>query len=167
MKWKPTVKQVAFVEHYLITNSAKEAAIRAGYSKNGAKVTGCKLLTHPNLSIMIAEKMDKRSERLEIDADYVLKQAVEIHDRTMVKIPLLNEEGVATGEYTFDANNAVKSLKLIGEHTTVKAFDNNPSTKLDIEHKISVTLNATDRAARIADIFQNALIAHNKTKEIK
>jgi len=67
-----TPKQAQFCQEYLIDLNATQAAIRAGYSKNGAEVTGCKLLTNAKVARLIQELKDARSERTEITADYVL-----------------------------------------------------------------------------------------------
>jgi phage terminase small subunit len=49
-KKKLTMKQEAFCKYYMTNGfNATQAAISAGYSENGAKVTGCNLLTNINV----------------------------------------------------------------------------------------------------------------------
>lgn len=45
----------AFVSHYVVNRNAAAAARAAGYSPNGAKVTGCRLLTNANLKAALAQ----------------------------------------------------------------------------------------------------------------
>lgn len=73
-----TPRQEAFCREYLIDLNAKQAAIRAGYSEKGAEVQGCKLLTIPKVAEFISQAKAKRSERTQIDADYVLNRLAEI-----------------------------------------------------------------------------------------
>lgn len=51
-----TAKQAAFVVAYVATLNATVAAIEAGYSEKGAKVTGHRLLTNANVQAAIQER---------------------------------------------------------------------------------------------------------------
>jgi phage terminase small subunit len=88
---KLTAKQEAFCEEYLIDLNATQAAIRAGYSEDTAAVIGCENLTKPNIQEFIAEAQAKRSERVKVDADYVLKRLVEIDNMDFADI--LKDDG--------------------------------------------------------------------------
>lgn len=52
-KLKP--RQDRFIEHYLETGNATQAAVSAGYSEKSASVTGCKLLQNKAVSGVINE----------------------------------------------------------------------------------------------------------------
>jgi phage terminase small subunit len=67
-------RQSRFVEEYLIDLNATQACIRAGYSKNGANVTGSQLLANESIQEQIHAAMDKRSRKLELSADKVLRE---------------------------------------------------------------------------------------------
>lgn len=69
-----TPKQAAFVREYLCDLNATQAAIRAGYSERTARAISCNLLTKVDIQAAIAAAQQKRAERLEIDADWVLKR---------------------------------------------------------------------------------------------
>lgn len=69
-----TTKQARFVEEYLIDLNATQAAIRAGYSLKGADTTGPRLLDDPRIIAAIDARKIERSERTEIDADWVLRR---------------------------------------------------------------------------------------------
>jgi phage terminase small subunit len=72
-----TAKQQRFVQEFLLDLNATQAAIRAGYSKETADKQGPRLLTHPEVKVAIDAAKVKRSERTEIDADWMLRRLVE------------------------------------------------------------------------------------------
>ncbi len=69
-----TKKQQRFVDEYLIDLNGKQAAIRAGYTVRRAEVTASELVANRKVSEAIAQKMEARAKRTEIDADWVLKR---------------------------------------------------------------------------------------------
>ena len=81
-----TPKQQRFVDEYLIDLNATQAAIRAGYSRNSARQMGAENLTKPVIAAAVAEAKRDRSLATKIDAEWVLKQAVELHRRCMQEI---------------------------------------------------------------------------------
>ena len=70
---KPTPKQARFVEEYLIDLNATQAAIRAGYSVDNADKIGPRLVGESRVSAAIAEAQAKRSERIAISQDDVVR----------------------------------------------------------------------------------------------
>lgn len=134
---KLTDKQELFAREYLKDLNATQAAIRAGYSAKTAKETGYENLTKPHIQELIAELNKDRMERVQIDADYVLRQAVKLHERCMQEVePLTDRRGdVVTDEkgnvvYAFDAKGAAAALRLVGDHVTVQAFKANVKSEL-------------------------------------
>jgi len=77
---KLTNKQEMFCKEYLIDLNATQAAIRAGYSKKTAKQMGTENLAKPVLAKYIQDSMDKRSEKVETDAEWVLKGIKDLTD---------------------------------------------------------------------------------------
>ena len=75
---KLTAKQEAFCKEYIIDLNATQAAIRAGYSPKTANVIGPENLAKPCIAENIQDSMDKRSKRVEIDADWVLNGIKEL-----------------------------------------------------------------------------------------
>jgi len=67
-------KQKAFVEEYLVDLNATQAAIRAGYSKKTAAAMGAENLRKPQIAQAIAEAKAARSERTQVDADWLLRR---------------------------------------------------------------------------------------------
>ncbi|MGJ9460298.1 terminase small subunit [Oceanobacillus sp. CF4.6] len=131
---KLTAKQEMFANEYVIDLNATQAAIRAGYSEKTANAQASRLLANVKVSARIKELKEKRAEKLELDAYWVLKRLKDISDRSMQAEPVMTfdyeeKEMVPTGEYQFDSNGANKATELIGKH--IGMFD----PKLQIQLK--------------------------------
>ena len=86
-----TPKQSKFVDEYLIDLNATQAAIRAGYAAKRADVIGYENLRKPVIAQVLKERMDERSKRTQIDADWVLKRLAE--DTTADISDLYDDDG--------------------------------------------------------------------------
>jgi phage terminase small subunit len=153
---KGTPKQEAFVREYLIDLNASAAYRRAGYVTGNANVLGPRLLANAGIAKAIQEAMDKRAERVEIDADYVLKNIKSIGERCMQREPLMRGTGKErkqvkefvedpeTGEevladvWTFDSQGALKAQELLGKH--LKLF----TDKTEVSGSVTVQASETD-----------------------
>ena len=130
MHTKLTPRQQRFVNEYLIDLNATQAAIRAGYSEKTARQIASENLSKIVIQEAIAKAKRERSEATKIDAEWVLRQAVELHGRCMQEIrPALHpksrkqmkdEKGNAL--FTFNAAAANRALELIGKHIEIGAF---------------------------------------------
>lgn len=134
MNMKLSGKQKRFIEEYLVDLNATQAAIRAGYSKNCATEIGYENLSKPHIADAIAEASRERAKRVQIDADYVLRQAVKVHERCMQEQEVLDDEGNPIGEFKFEHAGANKALELIGKHVNVQAWNE----KMTHEHTVVV-----------------------------
>lgn len=76
MNKKLTPKQELFVQEYLVDLNAAQAAIRAGYSAKTAKEIGAENLTKPHIRQRVEELKAERIERVQYDADQVLRDLV-------------------------------------------------------------------------------------------
>jgi len=103
MKKKLTPKQKLFCKEYLKDLNATQAAIRSGYSKKTAQQIGADNLSKLVIQTEIQKGADKRSKKVEIDADYVLGNIKEIGEHCMKK-----EDFKETG--------ALKAQELLGKH---------------------------------------------------
>ena len=123
-----TPKQEAFCREFLLDLNASAAARRAGYAPGSASVTGCQLLANPKIAARIAEAQRERAERLEVDADWVLAQLVEVAQRCLQHItPALGRDGKQLHDgghplFRFDAQGANRALELAGRHVSVQAW---------------------------------------------
>lgn len=86
-----TAKQQRFVAEYLIDLNQTQAAIRAGYSGKTAAEQASRLLTNVKVAEAIQAAMKARSERTQIDADWVLKRLA--RDATADLADLYTEQG--------------------------------------------------------------------------
>ncbi len=127
---KLTAKQERFVDEYLVDLNATQAAIRAGYSKNSARQIGDENLSKPVIAAAVAEAKRERSEATRIDAEWVLRQAVELHQRCMQEIrPVRNPktgkqryEQEGNPRFVLNAAAAQGRRELNGKHVDIGAF---------------------------------------------
>lgn len=130
-----TAKQALFVQEYMVDLSATNAAIRAGYSPKSAGTYAHEMLGLPHVQAAVTEAFAARAERTKITADYVLAQAVKIHECCMQEVePFTDRYGEQIHDkegrplFVFNAAGATKALELVGKHIDVRAF----SDKLDL-----------------------------------
>jgi phage terminase small subunit len=152
-------RQTLFVEAYLRNPNATQAAIEAGYSAKTAKQQGQRLLTNVDVSAAILAAKRGRSQRTQVDADWLLDRlAVEstadladlyADDGSVKPVkdwPLIWRQGLVAGvevERIADGAGTVtklkisdrlKRLELIGKHIDVQAF------KDRVEHSGAMTV---------------------------
>lgn len=92
---KLTPRQKMFVREYLIDLNATKAAERAGYSKNTAKEQGSRLLTDVAIAAAVAEKTEQRLEKLDITADWVLRELRLLAGSNMLDYVKITDDGKA------------------------------------------------------------------------
>lgn len=79
---KLPIKQELFCQEYIIDYNGVEAYIRAGYkakNRHVAAVQANKLLTKPDIAKKINDLKAQREEKLKVDAEWVLKEAVDLY----------------------------------------------------------------------------------------
>lgn len=138
-----TDKQEMFCREYIIDFNATQAAIRAGYSSTSARQVGFDNMTKHDIQSRIKELIEERNSRVQVDADYVLKQAVKLHERCMQEVrpktirgeQVKDEEG--NNVFVFDSMGAAKSLELIGKHVSVKAWED----KINLSGDVNIIWN--------------------------
>ena len=155
-------KQQRFVEEYLLDLNATQAAVRAGYSKKTARAIASENLAKPNIQEAVAKAKQERSEATKVDAKWVLKQAVEVHQRVMQEIkPVRNpktREQVSDDNgnalFAFNAAAANRSLEIIGKHVEVAAFKD----RLEVsgEQSLAERIRAAKAYSRRADHYKEA-----------
>lgn len=149
-----TAKQSRFVDEYLVDLNATQAYGRAGYRARGnaAEVNASRLLSNAKVAAAIQQRKDRRSERTQINADYVLHRLVEIDQMDVLDI--LKDDGglkpvqewpkvwrttlsgldISTTITNYDEETVenilkkikwpdkVKNIELIGKHVAVQAW---------------------------------------------
>lgn len=116
-------KQAKFVAEYLVDLNGKQAAIRAGYSVNGAEVTASKLLRHPKVSAALAKVQEQQLKRVAIRADDILLELLRLAKSDVRQ--LFDETGhlKPIHELSDDAAAALSGVEILREKTTVKGTD--------------------------------------------
>ncbi len=119
--------------------SADAAYADAGYSPS--RKNAARLRANEDISSRIEELLSHVAQEAKIDAAYVLKQAVKLHERCMQEVvPFTDRKGAQVCDengnplFVFNATGAAKALELVGKHVSVQAF------KDKIEHSGGVAL---------------------------
>lgn len=99
-----TAKQERFVGEYLLDLNATQAAIRSGYSENGAEVQGHRLLSNAKIAAAVAVAQAKRAEATEVTANRVLKELSRIGMSDVRK--LFTEDGQLRSIHDLDDDTA-------------------------------------------------------------
>lgn len=133
-----TAKQQRFVAEYLIDLNATQAAIRAGYSEKTAYSIGDENLKKPEIAKAIQEAIQNRSERTQVDQDYVLTTIVDTIERCKQARPVLDRSGnqvfVETPEgdlapaYVFNPIAIFKGTDQLAKHLGFYEADNKQKT---------------------------------------
>lgn len=84
-----THKQRRFVQEYLRSETATEAALRAGYASKSAPVIASRMMDDPEILAAIEEGQKERLERVDVDADYLLKR---LHEEVNADLADLYDE---------------------------------------------------------------------------
>ncbi|KGQ59454.1 terminase small subunit [Gallibacterium anatis] len=121
-----TDKQKRFVEEYLIDLNATQAAIRAGYSKNRASELGYQLLQKTTVQQAIQDAQNKRSERVQITQDDVIRMLLENIEiasgkKAVIKTEIRKSEngelvGDDIAQFVYESSSVNKALELLGKH---------------------------------------------------
>ena len=132
MSDKLTDKQKRFAEEYVIDLNATQAAIRAGYARGSAEVTGFRLLRYDKIDSYLRKLMDKRSKRTEVTQDRVLLEYAKLaflqpkkfygEDGELLPIPEL-EDDVAAALTSFDVVQTVVDGKEVSQTKKIKFAD--------------------------------------------
>lgn len=124
--------QARFAEEYLVDLNASQAAVRAGSTATRPGQTGFDTLKLPEVAEYVGALQRLRSERTEIDADWVLRESTKLYQRCVNDkrvltdrkgMPILDEDGQL--QWVFNATGAAKALELVGKHVNIQAFKEN------------------------------------------
>lgn len=147
--------RLRFVDEFMIDRNATEAAIRAGYSKHSAGVTGCKLLKDAKILAEINKRSLEQSQRLSITADRVMQEyeALALLD----PLDLFNPDGnlKPIHEIPEAARRAIVGLDLIQLKTTTTE-----DVKVEVvlkKIKLADKKGALDSIAKILGMMRDKL----------
>lgn len=153
-----TPKQKLFVKEYLVDLNATRAATAAGYSEKTAKQQGSRLLTNVDVAAKLAEVSQKRAEKLDISAEYVLGMIKQTIERCSQGMEVLDREGEPTGEWKEDSFAVLKGCELLGKH--LKLFTERVEHGGNVEHTHFDTSHLTDaQLEETEQLIESALSA--------
>jgi phage terminase small subunit len=118
---KVTPKQQLAINQLLIDPSLKVCAEVTGLSYDYVR----ELHTKTHILDALERSRKRVAERAEIDAAFVLRGAVEMFERCMQRVPVLEKvdgEWVPIGEFKFDSSGAGKALDIVAKHKAVQAY---------------------------------------------
>lgn len=95
-----TPKQERFCEEYLVDLNATAAARRAGYSAQTAGAIGGENLGKPEIASRIAELRKARSEKVQVDAERVLRELCLLGFSNMADFVRTQEDGSAYTDFS-------------------------------------------------------------------
>jgi len=118
------------------TNAYLSACKKMGRnpSKN-PETSASEILSYPNVLEFINSVKEVVAEKAQINAQWVLEQAVKVHERCMQAEPVIDKEGGPTGEYKFEHSGANKALEIIGKHIDVQAFLERKEVDVTVTHE--------------------------------
>lgn len=169
---KLTDKQELFAREFIKDLNATQAVIRAGFSEKSARNQAHRLMTNDDILTRIAELKSERNDRVQVDADYVLRRLVEIDEMDVLDILLANGElkpirdwpkvwrtslsGMDVTEMAGDAAgllkkikwpDKVKNLELLGKHVEVQAFKEQTKTEHTVPEEFAELIAAINEGA--------------------
>ena len=150
---KITNKQLKFVTEYLKDFNATQAAIRTGYSKNGAEVQGSRLLSNVNVQQEVQKIQDEAANEALVTTKYIVEGLKEVAERCLTRKAVMvfdrAEKGYiqkteeckdqTTGEITeegvweFDSMGANKALELLGKYKNIFKESEKENGKVTVE----------------------------------
>lgn len=113
-----TTKQALFVQEYRKDFNATQAAIRAGYSPNGAGVTGVRMLKDPKIAQMLAQDTKIAVEDGKLDAERAIREAAALAFSDVAAFYDDNGNIKPMKEWTPAMRAAVQSLETLERDVT-------------------------------------------------
>jgi phage terminase small subunit len=153
---KLTAKRKKFVDEYLKCLVATTAAIRAGYSKKTAKVTGAQLLTFPNVQEAIEKAQANRSKRTNITQDMVLKELANIAFGNLNRVSSWGADGVDLKESSDLSEDDAATVSEVAQTAT----PNGTNVKIKQHDKVKALQLLGQHLGMFANINLNADMTH-------
>lgn len=143
-----TEKQKRFCDEYLVSLNAKQAAIKAGYSKKTAKQIGLENLTKPTVKKYIDERMAAKEAELIADQNEVLKYLTSVM-RGETQSEIVVVEGIGDGcseartmQKAPDEKERLKAAEMLGKAHCI--FTEKVEQQVDMELNIKIDYGDED-----------------------
>jgi len=150
---KLTDKQQRFCEEYLIDLNATQAALRAGYSKKSARSKASQLLTKVNIQNEIQKLKSERSERVQIEADSVVKELAKIAFSNIHDYLTVDDNGNVFLKNFIEIDiNKLAAIESIKTNTTKNKDESREHTTT--QFKLHSKLKALEQLGRHLGIYE-------------
>ena len=113
-----TPKQAKFVEEYLISGNATDAAKKAGYSHKTADQIGSELLQKTLVAEAVQAGWDKRKAKFEISEEKILQELAAIAFFDLRDVMKPDKSGVALMPWESISKNASRAIASVTESET-------------------------------------------------
>lgn len=110
---KLTQKQQRFVDEYIISGNATQAAIKAGYSKKTARFVGAENLTKPNIKVELEKRNAEIKSQKTMDMQEVMERLAAIARGEIVEQQVTNKGTVV--EVEPKTSDQIRAMELIGK----------------------------------------------------
>jgi phage terminase small subunit len=118
--------QETFVQEYFLSKNQTTAAEKAGYSKKTAASQGSRLLKNVKIAQRLEFLLEEQKERVQVDADYVIRTIVDTIERCRQARPVFDKDGdpvmveTPAGDvapaYAFDSKGVLRGAELLGKY---------------------------------------------------
>lgn len=127
-------KQKAFAREYTKDHNATQAAIRAGYTKHTAGITGHKLLKNSNIQAEIQEKEQKVTDKFTMTHDEVLAELQRVAQIDLQDCVDVDEEGaVRIKPFESMPSGASRALESVEEDRVIDGVTGTVRSKVKIK----------------------------------
>lgn len=149
---KLTRKQRVFIDEYLLSFNATQAALRAGYSAKTAYSIGFENLRKPEISAEIKRRLDARAVSAEEALDIISKQA-----RADMGAFMDADGAIRLDPATAKAQGLTKLLKKVKQKTTlIRGREDEPDREVrELEIELYDAQAAADKILRVHGKYQN------------
>lgn len=145
-----TNQQALFVEHYVQSLNATQAAIKAGYSEKSAHVLGYQLLQNPLVSAAISQASEKRSQNIGLTTERLLQEAMRLAFFDIRKLVDAEGNPIPIQQLDDDTAAAIQGLEL----ATEKSRDDDGVVTTVRKYKIADKNSAIERLFKHKGLFK-------------
>lgn len=131
-----SVKQRLFVSEYLKDKNATQAAIRAGYSANGAEVQGHRLLRMVKIAAAVEKSLQKVLDRNELTQDKVVQELMLLGFANMADYMREGPDGTPYVDFTAMTREKAAALQEVTVDTFVEGKGEDARTVKRIKFKL-------------------------------
>lgn len=149
---KSDQRRLRFVDEYLKDGNAMQAAIRAGYSPNGAGAQGHRLLQNAKIKAQIRKSQMARSARTGVHQDKVIKELARIAFSDPRQVATWGPDGVSlkdAGQLSDDDAAIIESLSY--------SESSGKTESKSVRFKLHNKLNALELLGKHLNIFKEPM----------